>query len=146
MVLIPRAAPVQTPASANNERLGPPTRIASYTGNSVEELPQGASVSFESAAYGFQQDAPSFFDHNRGSHDQHTSRQNTVGINAPSQTFAAMLEFPEAAGGRNENAAGDGSAAPLAGVVARAIEIYETNAKIVSGESNILGTSVSLVL
>ena len=57
-----------------------------------------------------------------------------------------MLELPETAGGGNTNAAGDGPATPFAGVVARAIEIYETNAKIVGGESNILGTSVSLVL
>ena len=145
MVLIPRAAPAQAPANATNVRLGPSSRVVSYAGNSVEELPQGASVSFESAAYGFRQDAPSSFDRN-GSHDQHPPRHHTGGINAPSQTFAALLESPETAGGGNRNAAGDGPATPLPGVVARAIEIYETNAKIVGGESNILGTTVSLVL
>ena len=145
MVLIPRAAPAQAPANASAPRLSPPSRVVSYAGNSVDELSGGASVSFESAAFGFRQDAPSSFDHNSG-HEQHPPRPHTGGINAPSQTFAAMLEAPETVGGGNSNAAGDGPATPFPGVVARAIEIYETNAKIVSGEGNILGTSVSLVL
>ena len=133
------------PASTNNARLGPPSRVVSYAGNSVEELPGGAGVSFDSAAFGFRQDAPSSFDRNDG-REQQPPRYHAGGINAPSQTFAAMLEFPETAGGGNRNAAGDGPATPFPGVVARAIAIYETNAKIVGGESNILGTSVSLVL
>lgn len=144
MVLIPKTAPAQAPANAANTRLGPPSRVVSYAGNSVEELPGGAGVSFESAAFGFRQDAPSSFDRN-GGHEQQPPRHHSGRINAPSQTFAAMLEFPETASG-NKNAAGKGPKAPFPGVVARAIAIYETNAKIVSGESNILGTSVSLVL
>ncbi len=144
MVLIPRTAPAPVPASTNNARLGPPSRVASY-GSSVDELPGGASVSFESAAFGFRQDAPSSFDRN-GGHEQQPPGYHNGGINAPSQTFAAMLEAPETAGGGSKDAAGNGPATPLPGVVARAIEIYETNAKIVSGEGNILGTSVSLVL
>ncbi len=145
MVLIPKAAPAPAPASATNARLGPSSRVVSYAGNSVEELPGGASVSFDSAAFGFRQDAPSSFGQN-GGHEQHTPRHHTGKLNASSQTFAAMLELPETAGGGNTNAAGDGPATPFAGDVARAIEIYETNAKIVGGEGNILGTSVSLVL
>ncbi len=145
MVLIPRAAPAPAPASATNARLGPPSRVVSYAGNSVEELPEGASVSFESAAFGFQQGAPSSFDHN-ASREQHTPRHHTGRLNASSQTFAAMLELPETTGSGNRDAAGDGSVTPFAGVVARAIAVYEANAKIVSGEGNILGTSVSLVL
>jgi len=145
MALIPRTAPAPVPASTNNARLGPPSRVVSYAGNSVEELPGGAGVSFDSAAFGFRQDAPSFFDRN-GGHEQQPPRHHSGRINAPSQAFAAMLEFPETAGGGNRNAAGDGPATPFPGVVARAIAIYETNAKIVGGESNILGTSISLVL
>ncbi len=145
MVLIPRTAPAPAPSNATNVRLGPPSRVGSYAGNSVEELAGGTSVSFESAAFGFRQDAPASFDRN-GGHEQHTSGHHSGRLNAPSQTFAAMLETPEGAGGVNKNAAGDGPATPFPGVVARAIEIYETNAKIVSGEGNTLGTSVSLVL
>ncbi len=145
MVLIPRAAPVQAQATAPNARLGPQSRVVSYAGNSVEELSGGASVSFESAAFDFRQGEASSFDRD-GGREQHTPRQHIGSLNAPSQTFAALLETPETAGAGNRDAAGNGSQAPLAGVVARAIQIYETNAKIVSGESNILGTSVSLVL
>ncbi len=144
MVLIPRTAPAPVPANTGNARLGPSSRVVSYAGNSVEELPEGTSVSFESAAFGFRQDAPAAFDRN-GGHEQPSARHHSGSINAPSQTFATLLEAPETAGG-SRNAAGDGPAAPLPGVVARAIEIYETNAKIVGGESNILGTSVSLLL
>ncbi len=145
MVLIPRAVPAHAPANATNTRLGPPSRVVSYAGNSVEELSEGTSVSFEGAAFGFRQEAPSSFDRN-GGQEQQPPRYHSGRINAPSQTFAALLETPETAGGGNRNAAGDGPAAPFPGVVARAIEIYETNAKIVGGEGNILGTSVSLVL
>lgn len=144
MVLIPRAAPAQVPANPTNTRLSPPSRVVSYAGNAVDELPGGASVNFESAAFGFRQDEPASFDRDGGREQQFPSHHSGR-INAPSQTFAAMLEDSETAGGK-KNAAGDGPAAPFPGVVARAIEIYETNAKIVSGESNILGTSVSLVL
>ena len=56
-----------------------------------------------------------------------------------------MLEAPETARG-NRNATGDGPATTFPGIVAMAIKIYETNAKIVGGEGNILGKSVSLVL
>ncbi len=145
MALIPRAAPAPAPANATNVRLSPPSRVVSYAGNSVEELAEGTSVSFESAAFGFRQDAPASFDRN-GGREQHTPGHHSGRINAPSQTFAAMLETPEGAGGGNINAAGDGPATPFPGVVARAIKIYEDNAKIVSGEGNILGTSVSLLL
>ncbi len=140
MVLIPRAAPVQAPSTATNARLGPPSRVASHGGSSVEELPEGASVSFDNGAFGFRQDAPTAFDHN-GGREQQAPRHRAGGINAPSQTFAALMESSE--GG---NGAGNGVAAPFAGIVAKAISIYETNARIVSGENNILGRSVSLVL
>lgn len=145
MVLIPRAAPVHAPANVANARLGPASRVVSYAGSSVEELPEGTTVSFDSGQFGFRQDAPSSFNHNAG-HEQPTPHHQTGRLNAPSQTFAAMLEFPETTDGGNRDAAGNGPATPYPGVVARAIEIYETNAKIVSGENNILGTSVSLVL
>ncbi len=144
MVLIPRAAPAHAPTNVANARLSPASRVVSYAGNSVEELSGGASVSFESAAFGFRQDAPSSFDRN-GGREQQPPGHHIGRINAPSQTFAAMLEAPETARG-NRNAAGDGPATPFPGVVAMAIKIYETNAKIVGGEGNILGTSVSLVL
>jgi len=124
--------------------LGPPSRVVSYAGNSVEELPEGANVSFDGAAFGFRQEAPSSFDRD-GSRDQHP-HQHTGRLNAPSQAFAAMLEAEETGGAGGGRATGDAPASPLAGVVAKAIQIYETNAKVVGGESNILGTSVSLVL
>ncbi len=145
MVLIPRAAPAHAPTNVANARLSPPSRVVSYAGNSVEELSEGASVSFESAAFGFRQDAPSSFDQN-ANHEQRTPGRHIGNFNASSQTFAAMLEARETAGGGNRDAAGDGFATPYTVVVAKAIQIYETNAKIVGGESNILGTSVSLVL
>lgn len=57
-----------------------------------------------------------------------------------------MLESGGGAEGGGPGAGGDSDSARVSGLLSKAIKIYETNAKIVSGEINILGTSVSLVL
>jgi len=58
-----------------------------------------------------------------------------------------MLENSEISGSDDDQGKpGSGGTVPYVGLASKAIEIYETNARIVSGETTILGTSVSVVL
>ena len=59
-------------------------------------------------------------------------------------TFAAILESGDQLFG--SGGTGNIRSTRFGGLVSKAIEIYENNAKVVTGTSNILGTSVSLVL
>jgi len=140
MVTVPKAGALLAPASVTQTRGGPPTRVASSS-PSVEQLNATAGPSFSPASFGFAEEG-------RGAVDRDTqrrARQNTPGVfTAPSQTFAAILE----SGDQLFGSGGTGSvrATRFGGLVSKAIEIYENNAKVVTGSNNILGTSVSLVL
>ena len=142
MATVPKTSPPLNLASVTKTRQGPPTRVVSQGQSSVEELQSGTSVSFDSAAYGFRQEAPPSFDHQPGNRQPH--HQPGV-VNAPTQAFAAMLEGPETATAGNSDGK-DVNTPQFSGLISKVIEIYETNARVVSGENYVLGTSVSLVL
>ena len=90
MAVIPRAGPLPAPANATNTRLGPPTRVVSSSSPSVEELPGGEGVNFDSAAFGHFEE-PSSFDRGHGGRNQNFNH-HPGSLNAPTQAFAAMLE------------------------------------------------------
>ena len=140
MVLVPKAAAALAPVSVSPTRAGPPTRVASFS-PSVEQLYANAGPSFNPASFGYTEEGHPSLDRD----NQRRARQNTPGVfTAPSQTFAAILE----SGDQLFGSGGSGSirSTRFGGLVSKAIEIYETNAKVVTGNNNILGTSVSLVL
>ncbi len=139
MATVPKTSPPLNLASVAKTRLGPPTRVVSQGQSSVEELQSSANVSFDSTAYGFLEEDRSSFDHQRGNRQPH--HQPGV-VNAPTQAFAAMLEGGETASGGG----GDDKDPRFSTLTSKAIKIYETNARVVSGENYVLGTSVSLVL
>ncbi len=141
MAIIPKAAPAPPPTSVSTtRRSGPPSRVASL-GSSIDELQGGNGVAFDSGAFVFREGGHSSFGQGgdrRGSH-------HPIGIvNAPTEAFAALLE----SGGRDfrDGGAGDVKTPQFAGVVSRAISIYEANANILSGNNNVLGTSISIIL
>jgi len=116
--------------------------VASAQG-SVDQLQGSVGVHLGGATFGFlEEDRRSF---ERGAGRDSSGRQHTPGIvRASTQAFAALLESGETA---TASDAGDGIRGPrFAGKIARAIRVYETNAAIISGNINRLGTSVSLVL
>ncbi len=144
MAIIPRTVPLPAPANVANSRLGPSTRVVSSS-PSVEELPSGAGVSFDGAAFGYSQE-PSSFDRGGGRDREQNFSHHPGRFNAPTQAFASLLESGGGTAGGEPGAAGDSNVVRFPGLVSKAIEAYESNAKIISGEINILGTSVSLVL
>ena len=142
MATVPKTSPPLNLASITKPRLGPPTRVVSQGQSSVEELHSSTNVSFDSAAYGFREEDQSSFDHRRGNRQPH--HQPGV-VNAPTQAFAAMLEARETATAGNSDDR-DVNAPRFSELISKAIKIYETNARVASGENYVLGTSVSLVL
>lgn len=141
MATVPKVAVAPAPASVT-ARMGPPTRVASLQAG-VDELQSTTGVSFDGAApYGFREEDRSSFERgsDRGSHYHH---HHSGLVNAPTQAFAAMLESAETV---SAGTAGDVSSSRFSGLVSKAIQIYETNASVIAGTNNVLGTSVSLVL
>ena len=142
MATVPRTDFVAPPTSLTASRSGPPTRVASINQN-VDAIYGGAGVAFDAAAFGYAEEGRASFD--RGNDGR--SRQRAPGlINAPSQTFAAILEAGDQffSGGVGEEAGI--RARKFTGLVSKAIETYENNAKIISGTNVIRGTSFSQVL
>lgn len=142
MATVPKASPPLNLASVTKARLGPLTRVVSQGQSSVEELQSGANVSFDSGAYGFREETRPSFDRQRGNSQPH--HQPGL-VNAQTQAFAAMLEGVETATAGNSGGK-DANASRFSGLVSKVIEIYEKNARVVSGENYVLGTSVSLIL
>ncbi|MBT3305630.1 MAG: hypothetical protein HN377_04020 [Alphaproteobacteria bacterium] len=148
MATIPRPAPLPAPPSVTGTRGGPSTRVSSSGGSSVENIPGGAGVSFDSAAFGYSEDAQPSFDHGPGSGRDRGAKFPGI-VDAPTQAFAAMLESADIYRNDGDKAHGEGETAgavPYVGLASKAIEIYETNARVTAGQTTILGTSISVVL
>lgn len=145
MAMIPRTGPLPAPANVANSRLGPSTRVHSSSSSSVEELPSGAGVTFDGGTFGYYGE-PSSFDRGGGGDRQQSFSRHPGRFNASTQAFTSLLESGGGAEVGGPGGGGDSGSVRVSGLLSKAIKIYETNAKIVSGEINILGTSVSLVL
>ncbi|NQU62130.1 MAG: hypothetical protein HQ512_13450 [Rhodospirillales bacterium] len=146
MATVPKAAPFAAPTNISRTRSSPPTRVASAGGGNVDELQNTASVSFGASSYAFNEEDHSSFNRAFNRNDRRNSRPQITGLfSAPTQAFTALLEAGDTSSGKSD-AAGETSKAPFAGLVSKAIAVYENNAKIISGNSNILGTSFSIVL
>ncbi len=114
--------------------------VASFDNGPVEQLGGKVGVSFNDAALAYENEGRGF------SRQRDTAaQQNQTGLSAPSQVFAAIFEIDDAAGASAEQAAVAGSRG-FAGLLAKAIHTYEANARVISGNNNTLGASVSLTL
>ncbi len=145
MATIPRIGPLPAPANIASTRGGPSTRVSSVGGSSVEDLHGSSGVSFDSAAFGFRGGTDANFEQGSGNSNGNQP-QNPGYVDAPSQAFAAMLEGAEFPKTEDEQSRPGFAGSVPAGLAAKAIEIYETNARILSGEAAIRGTSFSVVL
>lgn len=115
--------------------------IAMINRMEVEELSPPGSVSFNDAAFMFRD----FMARESLARRGDSPPRHPGSFNTPSQTFAILLESNDVAG----VGGGGGSDRPthgFAGLVSRAIGIYEANARIISGPEKALGSSLSLIL
>jgi len=114
-------------------------------GSSLDELQSSTNVSFDAANYAFHEEDHSTFGRNGGGQGRNSNKQISGLFSAPTQAFAALLEGGDTAP-KKAGTDGEDGPAPFAGLVSKAISVYEKNANIISGNSNILGTSLSVVL
>ena len=112
--------------------------IATVESAPIEAMSPQAGVSYEDSH---------FLDYGQGrrSQDRHRGPVRnplTQGVNATSQTFAAIFELNQ---GTNSGSTGGGSgAAFVAGLMSKAINIYESNAKVIAGTEAVRGSTISI--
>jgi hypothetical protein len=144
MAQIAKTAPTTPAANAAGPRVAAGVRnVATVDRAPVEEISPKTGASFDDAAFLFQEFA-------RGGVPGRRQGQGpaipTPGmIRATSQAFAAFLEFE----GSAQSSAGLTEAAGKAAsptVVSRAINVYETNARVIGGGMVRLGSSLSMTL
>ncbi len=139
MTQIARASTTTTAAPAN--RVPTAVRdVASFDRSPVEEISPQVGANFNESAFNFSNEKQGL------SGQRGRPGGNMFGrFTAPSQTFVSLMEdsdsFSGAAGGAPASRKRD-----FAGLVAKAVQIYETNAKIIQGTNNVLGTSLSINL
>ena len=145
MASIPRSTSLITPVNITGPKGSPSTRVSSMAETSVEFSEGSAGVSFNSSAFGFKENADASFGHEK-SNDQSPPQPGFL-IESPVQLFGSMLQgidVPKSLSDNNHT--GLGFSIPYVGIFAKAIAIYENNARIFNGEIAIRGTSFSVVL
>lgn len=145
MAQVPKtAAPIAPQPTTSNSRLGSGHRVASH-GSSIEELNTAVGLALDAAQYDSGRGGGAGLD-SGGQRDGHDSRQEdgfSYGrlFRADSSVFAAIFEGANASAGSPT-----GGAVQLAGPVSKAINIYENNAKIITGNYTLPGMSLSVRL
>ena len=114
--------------------------IATVESAPIEAVSPQAGVSYDDSHFLFQD-----YSQGRRSQDRHRGPVRnplTQGVNATSQTFAAIFELNQ---GTNSSGAGGGSGAAFAaGLLSKAINIYESNAKVIAGTEAVRGSTISI--
>lgn len=143
MAQVVKTAATGAPAPPTGVRQPAGTRsVATVEATPIEEVSPKAGVSYEETGFLFQ-------DYGQGGRFQDRARgpiRNplTHGVNATSETFAAIFEINQV-----PNTGGTGSglgSAFVAGLLSKAIDIYESNAKVIAGTEAVRGGTLSINL
>ena len=141
MVQVPKVYAPTPAQSASVSRAAPSARVASLNG-SIEETAGSSRATFEAVPFSLQEEQQrqaAFQDNKNQNLPHHTGR-----IVVPSQDFSRLVEYQ---GDNNLEAAGpEVRNRHFGALIGRAIQTYETNAKIIHGEPEITGTEISLRL
>lgn len=142
MAQVAKAVQMQVPSAVSGGR--PPSgaaNVASFGSAPIDELNPKLGTSLDDGSFLLHD-----FGRGRSPGNKEQSHHQAVGmLRATSQAFAAFLEFE----GVNDQTAGagvDGRSQGFSGLVSRAINAYETNARVVNGTEKRLGTSLSVNL
>ena len=114
--------------------------VATMESAPIEAMSPQGGVSHDDSHFLFQD-----FGQGRRSQDRHQGpvRNPLIqGVNSTSQTFAAIFELNQ---GINSDGAGGGSGAAFAaGLMSKAINIYESNAKLIASTEAVRGSTISI--
>ena len=145
MALVPNTSPVlSTTPAANTRAVNTPTRVASVSTNQVDAIELTTDISFDAAASGFenQEEQARLAADER----QQRGRFGDPGINrlftSNTESFAAILEDPN----RSSDNVSENTRGRTATPVGKIINTYETNARIITGQQPVRGTSLSFSL
>lgn len=142
MALVAKTGATIATASAVAARYaGASPTVASISQPAVESPNGGVGLAFDTTTFAFRDD-PRGFAHNDNERRQAPWTGNT--LLASSQTFAAIMESGGGAAG--EAGTRSNAARHFQGFLSKAIATYETNAKIVHGQLEPRGTTVSMRL
>jgi hypothetical protein len=138
MAQIPRNLPPTAPTNVSAGRLqGGSRSVATADSTPVEGASPQDGVLFNDALL-YQEDTA--FDRQSRERSQGNVPLENAGT---SQTFAAIFEDTGASGGRDVQAA---RSRGFANIVARAINIYETNVRVIQGSAHPRGSTLSVSL
>jgi|SaaInl4_150m_RNA_FD_contig_21_1656906_length_598_multi_4_in_0_out_0_1 hypothetical protein len=139
MAQIPKNLPASTATSVTSGRLqGGVRSVASSDSSPIQELSSQESVLFNDALLYQEEDEPN----RRRRHS--SARDPLIEYAGSTQTFAAVFEESNArgTGGNVQQVKSKG----FAGLMVRAINVYEENVRVIQGTSEQRGTNLSMTL
>lgn len=138
-----RLVPVQT-ASEVGSRLAAGARgLATVNGSQVEELSPNVGASFNNATFLAPEYERRGFGNRPGEQRLGGDASRFV---TPSQSFASLLESRDGVGSNNPAINHSVVRRGFTSLLAQAIRVYETNAKVISGTLEIPGATLSVSL
>lgn len=136
-----RPVPVQTSSEVGSRLAAGARGVATLNGTPVEELSPNVGASFNNAPFL----APEY---ERRGFGGHTEEQRLGGdasrFVTPSQSFASLLESRDGVSFNNPGINPSGVRRGFTGLLAQAIKVYETNAKVISGTLELPGATLSV--
>lgn len=145
MAQVPKLTASPAVQSAAATRPAPGSRVASISTSSADQPNAITGTQLDAAPFGFENSQPELNNREDGRRQGQDRRQHLGVLNAPSQAFAELLEY-EAPTTASAGAGASNRERAFAGLVSKAIATYETTAKIIHGDSLVLGTEVSVTL
>ena len=144
MALIARVQQPVVTAPTGGRSVTAVRAVASDRGQ-VEEINTSGSISFDNTALSFQERDQLLANNNNENQQRRNSRpqaENPGGFNAPTELFASLLEINER--GEKSNTGNKFKGGP--GDLKKAIAIYEDTVRVIAGNIQKLGSSLSLIL
>ncbi len=143
MTAVLRPVPVQTASEVGSRLAAGARSVATVNGSPVEELSPNVGASFNNAPFL----APEYERRGFGNRPE----EQRLGGDAsrfvtPSQSFASLLESRDGVGLNNPGINPSRVRRGFAGLLAQAIKVYETNAKVISGTLELPGATISVSL
>jgi hypothetical protein len=145
MVTIPKNSVLNNAASLTGPKGVPATRVSSLAETTVESMEGSSSISLDNSDFEFSENTDANLGPGNGNDQPHLHYPNSPDI--PTQAFDTMLQrmdIPRALSDHDNSV--PGFSVPFVGLIAKAIAIYENNARAYNGESAMRGTSFSMVL
>jgi hypothetical protein len=133
-------APTAPPAAGRPVAAG---RVVASDRGQVEEINTSGSISFDNTALIFQEQEQALANNeNQNRRDSRPRAENPGSFNAPTELFASLLEINE----RGEKGENDKQFKSGSGDFKRAIAVYEDTVRVIAGNIEKLGSSLSLIL